>query len=107
MQVSTKHYKLKSKFRFTVFVAFMLILMTFTTNTILGNNFTNGLTKETFTQVIVESGDSLWNIASKFGPQNQDPRKMVDKIRQANGISDNQSIQPGQILLVPVYIEAS
>ena len=49
--------------------------------------------------VVVEQGDSLWNIAQRLAPS-QDPREVVHEIRQLNGLRSN-LIQPGQVLLVP------
>lgn len=49
--------------------------------------------------VLVEQGDSLWSIASVLDPD-QDPRAMVQRIRELNGIGD-WPIVPGQRLLVP------
>ena len=50
-------------------------------------------------QVVVEQGDSLWNIAQRLAP-GRDPRDTIHEIRQLNGLRGN-LIQPGQVLLVP------
>lgn len=49
--------------------------------------------------VVVEQGDSLWQIAQAVAP-GRDPREVVSRIRELNGLSSN-LIQPGQVLLVP------
>ena len=50
--------------------------------------------------VVVEQGDSLWNIAQRLAPS-QDPRAVIQEIRELNALRSN-LIQPGQVLLVPV-----
>jgi nucleoid-associated protein YgaU len=49
--------------------------------------------------VVVQQGDSLWEIAQRVSP-GADPREVVSGIRDLNGLSSN-LIQPGQVLLVP------
>ena len=46
---------------------------------------------------IVKKGDTLWNIAKKFG-------STVDDIARANGIEDENLIMPGEKLYIPKYI---
>ena len=50
-------------------------------------------------RVVVQQGDSLWNIAQRQAPQ-RDPRDTIHEIRELNGLRSN-LIQPGQVLLVP------
>ena len=49
--------------------------------------------------VVIEQGDSLWEIARRVAP-GADPRDVVHRIRELNGLRSN-LIQPGQVLLVP------
>lgn len=49
--------------------------------------------------VVVEQGDSLWEIARQLSPE-ADPRETVVKLRLLNGLESN-LIHPGQVLLVP------
>ena len=48
---------------------------------------------------VVEPGDTLWNIASRFAPAT-DPRVVVDAIASANGV-DPGALVPGQQLAIP------
>ena len=50
-------------------------------------------------RVVVQQGDSLWNIAQRQAPE-RDPRDTIHEIRELNGLRDN-LIQPGQVLLIP------
>ena len=47
---------------------------------------------------IVKKGDTLWNIAKKFG-------STVDDIARANGIEDVNLIIPGEKLYIPKYVK--
>jgi len=49
--------------------------------------------------VTVQQGDSLWVIAERTAPDT-DPREVVLSIQELNGMRSN-TIQPGQVLLVP------
>lgn len=55
--------------------------------------------------VVVAQGDSLWSIARSLS-NDQDPREMVQRIRELNGIGD-WPIVPGQRLVVPTVPEHS
>lgn len=98
-----KRYRIKSKYRFTLFAAIMLVLVISMVGTFTGNNTVESLTKVTYAEVQVEPGDTLWDLAKVFGPDDTDTRKVVYEICKVNHISAD-SIYPGQILLIPAYI---
>ncbi|MGN0710919.1 MAG: LysM peptidoglycan-binding domain-containing protein [Anaerovoracaceae bacterium] len=103
MTYGKKTYRIKSKFRFTTAVTLALILICFMANTILGLDNASSLTKEKAPlEIQIQYGDSLWNIASEFGPADKDIRETVYEICALNDISAD-SIYPGQIILVPDY----
>ena len=52
------------------------------------------------TRVVVEEGDTLWNIARKYASPSEDIMEKVAVIRQLNQLS-GAAVYPGQILLVP------
>ena len=98
-----KQYRIKSKFRFTLFLAITMILVISIVGNFTGTNTVDSLTKVTYTKIQVEPGDNLWNIAKDFGPDDQDIRKLVFEICKVNQVSAD-SIYPGQSLLIPSYI---
>jgi nucleoid-associated protein YgaU len=51
-------------------------------------------------RVIVQQGDTLWGIATQYGPPREDVRSIVYRIQQANRL-DTSLIHPGDVLLVP------
>jgi hypothetical protein len=51
-------------------------------------------------QTVVRPGETLWSVASRIAP-GQDPRAVISAIEDLNGITDDQSLQAGQLLLLP------
>lgn len=52
-------------------------------------------------EVVVQDGDTLWQIARRYGDPDMDTRKMVDLIRTINDLP-SAVVRPGQVLKVPV-----
>ncbi|WP_227766445.1 LysM peptidoglycan-binding domain-containing protein [Zhaonella formicivorans] len=50
-------------------------------------------------KVVVKKGDTLWNIAEKYGPAEQDIRKTIYEIKIMNKVED--LLQPGDVLIIP------
>lgn len=104
MKSRKKSFKIKSKFKFTTSITVTIIVFVFMVNTVLGMNDVSSLTKHEMIEVEIQSGDTLWNIASEYGPHSADPRTIVYEICSLNDISAD-SIYPGQIILIPDYIQ--
>ncbi|QAT42855.1 LysM peptidoglycan-binding domain-containing protein [Aminipila luticellarii] len=102
MKNRKKSYRIKSKFRFTTSITLALILLVFMANNLLGMDNVSSLTKSEPIEIQIESGDSLWNIAGKYGPEHTDIRKTVDEICSLNEITAD-SLYPGQRILIPDY----
>ena len=49
---------------------------------------------------VVESGDTLWSIASVYAPRDSDIRATIHDIRTLSGL-ETSVIHPGQKLLIP------
>ncbi len=98
-----KRYRIRSKFRFTIFLAVAILVVISLTGTIFGANDAESLTKPVYSEVIVQSGDTLWNLAQELGPDHKDLREVVFEICKLNDISAD-SIYPGQMILIPEYI---
>jgi hypothetical protein len=84
-------FKLIKKFIIIFIVLFILIFFVYTTY---------GRRPFTYKEIIVEPGESLWSIASKYNFHNDDIRKIVCTIKEINFLN-NSTIQPGQRLLIP------
>ena len=50
----------------------------------------------------VSAGDTLWTIAGQITQPGEDVRDKVIAIRKLNDLSANQTIQPGQVIKLPV-----
>ena len=50
----------------------------------------------------IQSGESLWSIASQYHGQNVDLRKIIYEIKKINQI-DSSVISPGKELLIPLH----
>lgn len=61
---------------------------------------TNAGTELVFTEVVVQSGDTLWAIAANQMPD-EDPRDAVARIRELNQLQSAE-IFPGQVLTLEV-----
>ena len=48
----------------------------------------------------VDSGDTLWQVATEHYPSSQDPRATIEAIRQENGL-EGYAIRPGMRLELP------
>ncbi len=58
-----------------------------------------GSTEQELAVVLVEEGESLWQIAERIQPH-QDPRRVIAEIREINRLS-SVNLFPGQKLIVP------
>ena len=54
--------------------------------------------------IYVNSGDTVWNIATKYVSNSDDIRDLTQAIKQINGLNNNTQIFPGQILKIPMKI---
>ncbi|MEG2323138.1 MAG: LysM peptidoglycan-binding domain-containing protein [Anaerovoracaceae bacterium] len=103
MNTATKKVRVKSRVRFTVFIIISMLLVFTGINVILGNNSVEGLAQQEYVQIQVQPGDTIWEMAKTYMPNNQDPRKSVDTICTTNDISADQ-LHPGQVLNIPVEL---
>lgn len=51
-------------------------------------------------EYVVQPGDSLWGIADAHGPDDRDPRDVIEEIRHLNDV-DGSIIHAGQVLAIP------
>lgn len=98
----TKRYRIKNRFRFVTFVALMIVFTVFTFTTMFGFNEADSLSTPSHVIVKVQPGDTLWDIAKAYGPDDVDVRRIVYEICEFNDVTAN-SIYPGQTIAVPEY----
>ncbi len=95
-----KKYRIKSKFRFTVFMTTCVLVCVFVFGSMLGFFNAQAAQPADYMSYKVQSGDTLWNIARTYGPADQDVRATVSQICALNSVSA-QTLRPGQIIQVP------
>lgn len=95
-----KKYRITSKFRFITSMIIMIGLCIAGFTAVTGLNTSVALTKQTYTQVQVSSGDTLWTIANAYKDENTDTRKAVYEICQVNDIEAS-DLHPGMVLEIP------
>ncbi len=98
----TKKYRVASKFRFTIFMTLFIIIAVSAVGMLLGFNTVSSSSKDIYNQVQIEAGDTLWDIAVEYGPENSDVRKIVREICDLNEITAD-GLYVGQRIIVPVY----
>jgi len=96
----TKRYRIKNQFRFTAFLTLMILLSIIMVNTLVGFNHAESMTKTIYSEIQVEYGDTLWELARVYGPEDSDTRKLVHEICSINQIEAD-SLYPGQVILIP------
>lgn len=97
-----KHkYKVRSKFKFSVFLTVLLVLLGFSFSNALDANPNAQMPEPEYITIQVESGDTLWEIANSLNDGKTDPRKIIYDICELNQLNDK-DIYPGQILKVNV-----
>lgn len=90
-----KKYVLKNRFKFIVF---LFSLISISTIAFLGTTV-NGYKENTYIEVQVSKGDTLWEIACE-NRKTGDVRKLIYKIKSINNLTDSY-IYPGMILKIP------
>lgn len=97
----TRRYRVANRFRFTVFVALMIILITTVANFALGLNTADSLTYVEYMDLEVVSGDTLWSIAETYMADTGDLREAVYELCQINDISASE-LYAGMTIQVPI-----
>jgi hypothetical protein len=99
----SKKYRIKSKMRFTLFLTIMLLIVFTAVGTAFGAYNAESLTKTSYLEIEIQTGDNLWNLAKEFVPKNNYTREIIHRICMLNGITP-ECIYPGQTLLIPINI---
>ncbi len=96
-------YRVKSKTRFAIFLAVVMILSVSCFNWVFGlTTEVRGATATEYMTIEVCDGDTLWDIANTYMDNCQDTRRAVYEIRSINNLGAQETLVPGQTLLIPV-----
>lgn len=85
-----------------VFAAFCMVLVCTISYNSISSNANNGF--KYYTSIIVEAGESLWDIADGYMDGHYDSRdSYIAEVRSINHLDENGTIIAGQTLIVPYY----
>ena len=93
-------YYIKYKVRFTTFIASILIIFAIMLGAIFGTTVSGASVTKAYYVITVEPGDTLWSIASEYGSNRNDVRKLIYEISNLNEL-ETSNIYIGQQLLIP------
>ena len=97
-----KKYRVESKTRFILFIISMILIIFGMVSFVLKPEYVSGSTEQIYETVIVKTGDTLWDIASKYVDAKTDIRMFIYDISLVNEIQNGQLI-PGQEILIPMF----
>lgn len=95
-----KKYRVVNRFRFISFLTVCILMTVLVLTAVIGIDRVSGMDVKRYTTVQVKSGDTLWNIAAEYGPDNQDIRQTVYEICKYNNVSAD-TLMAGQYITVP------
>lgn len=95
-------YRIKSRVRFTIFVTVIIMLLFSLFSFVFNQNNAVGMDlKDQYDEIQAMSGDTLWTIAADYSDNNDDIRKMVNRIYDYNNMTDS-DIKEGQYIKIPL-----
>lgn len=97
-----KNHRIKSEFRFTVFLLTCIILILLIGNVFFNFNPAISLTEKHYETVEISFGDTLWEIASEYAPEDMDIRRAVYKLQELNNLSAVDLV-PGMVIKIPNF----
>ena len=96
-----KKYKIKNRVRFITFITVMMLVVSFAISGVFNTIKAQSKDEQKYIEVLVESGDTLWNIAKTYGSDDCDIRELIYNICQINNMKAS-DLRAGQTILVPV-----
>ena len=97
-----RHIRLKNKKRFVIFLSSILILIVISMMNLFTQTLVWGTSKNTYMEVLVKKGDTLWSIAERYNSNNKDIRKFINEIMRENNIN-SAMLMHGDTLKIPIY----
>jgi len=98
-----KRHRIKSKFRFCLFLTIIFVISITAIGNLIGCNQAISMTIPKYEEITTIPGDTLWELAKEYGPHDQDVRRVVYAICKINSTSATE-LRPGQKILIPKYI---
>ncbi len=82
----------------------LLVLLSIMAVVLLTSFVKNGQAEVAYTEYVVQTGDTLWDIATNCSDGHHDIRKIVYAMREKNNLAEA-TIHSGDVILVPVLSE--
>ena len=98
-----RRYRIKSAPRFVFFLTLCTLFLLFAATSLTGRNSAEGLSETEYRQIEVCAGDTLWEIASEYGPDDVDIRRTIHEICSVNDTQADR-LREGDLLLIPVRL---
>jgi len=95
-----KKYRIVNRFRFITFLVVCLLLLSLLVLPLFNTCFARIKAEKAYVQIVVNYGDTLWQIAKDYGPNDRDIRRVIYEICKLNSVSA-ESLKAGDVLLVP------
>ena len=97
-----RRYRVSSKIRFSIFLAFIAVLILSTYMAFVRVTDAQGDTVERYEIISVNDGDSLWTLAKNHVPKDMDIREYVYHVAKYNDV-DPGDLNPGEKIKLPIY----
>ena len=102
MERTRKHFRIKSKVRFIIFITIITLSIFTVFNMTMGADRANGETARKYITVEIAAGDTLWDIADEYmSDTDSDMRHAVYTLQQVNDL-DSANVNVGQEIKVPI-----
>lgn len=83
-------------------MTFIMVILFFIISSIFALiNKVEGYQEPKYIEVVVESGDTVWDLAREVSPKDKDVRKSIYEIGIINNL-DSYDIFPGQVIKIPM-----
>ncbi|MCT4565177.1 MAG: LysM peptidoglycan-binding domain-containing protein [Maledivibacter sp.] len=91
-----------NKKRFMLSMIFIMVILFFTISSMLALiNRVEGYQEPEYIEVVVQSGDTVWDIARELSPKHKDVRRSIYEIGIINDLR-SYDIFPGQVIRIPM-----
>ncbi len=97
----THHWHVVNRLRFTVFLVVVILTVVMTGGIVFGAFDAEGSSKTTYEMITIQYGDTLWEIAECYKPEDKDVRDFMYEICDYNKISAGEIYQ-GQNIMIPI-----
>ena len=96
-----KKYRICNKLRFTAFLTTVILVSVICFSALLGFSDVSASGEPEYIEYYVQSGDTLWDIASVYGPADMNIKQFIYLIEKHNSTSAA-SLQAGQTIEIPI-----